>query len=63
MRTVQSGATDLEWVEVLGGVREGERVVLLGDAARARPTTPPVLRLADNVARSPRAATQAGSVQ
>jgi HlyD family secretion protein len=63
MRTVQSGATDLEWVEVLGGVREGERVVLLGDAARARPTTPPVLRLADNVARAPRAATQSGSVQ
>jgi HlyD family secretion protein len=63
MRIVQPGATDLEWVEVLGGVREGERVVLLGDAARARPTTPPVLRLADNVARSPRAATQSGSVQ
>jgi HlyD family secretion protein len=63
MRTVQSGATDLEWVEVLGGVREGERVVLLGDAARARPTTPPVLRLADNVARAPRAAAQSGSVR
>ena len=64
LRSVQVGATDLEWIEVLGGVREGERVVMLGDAARARPTTPPPLRLADGVGRgSARAATQTGSVR
>lgn len=64
LRSIQPGATDLEWVEVLGGVREGERVVLLGDAARARPTIAPPLRLAQNVARSSaRASAQSGSVQ
>src|SRR5437773_9437945 len=52
LRAVQPGATDLQWVEVLGGVREGEKVVLLGDAARARPTPPPALRLAQGVGRS-----------
>ena len=63
LRAIQSGATDLEWVEVLSGVREGERVVLLGEAARARPATPPPLRLADGVARSRRTASESGSVQ
>jgi HlyD family secretion protein len=52
LRAVQTGATDLEWVEVTGGVREGEHVVLLGDAARARPDIPPPLRLAQSVART-----------
>ena len=64
LRAIQPGATDLEWVEVLGGVREGEKVVLLGDAARSRPTMVPPLRLAQNVARSAtRATTQSGTVQ
>ena len=62
LRAVQSGATDLEWVEVLSGVREGERVVLLGDAARARLASPPPLRLANGVGRS-RTAAQSGSLQ
>ncbi len=62
LRAVQPGATDLEWVEVLSGVREGERVVLLGDAARARLASPPLLRLANGVGRS-RATAQSGSVQ
>lgn len=63
LRAIRPGATDLEWVEVLDGVHEGERVVLLGDAARARPGTPPTLRLADGVGRSNRTATQAGTAQ
>ena len=63
LRAIQPGATDLEWIEVLSGVREGERVVLLGDAARTRLASPPRLRLASGVARTPRAATQGGSVQ
>ena len=64
LRAIHPGATDLEWVQVVGGIREGERVVLLGDAARARPATPPPLRLADGVARtSSRATSQAGSTR
>jgi len=61
---VRAGATDLEWVEILDGIKEGEKVVLLGDAARAHPATVLPLRLAQGVGRSSaRAATQAGSVQ
>jgi hypothetical protein len=45
------------------GVREGERVVLLGDAARAHPDTPPALRLAEGVGRSNRTAIQTGAPQ
>ncbi|MFL5615976.1 MAG: efflux RND transporter periplasmic adaptor subunit [Gemmatimonadaceae bacterium] len=52
LRAVRTGATDLEWIEVSDGVREGEHVVLLGDAARTRPDTPPPLRLAESVART-----------
>jgi HlyD family secretion protein len=64
LRAIQPGATDLEWVEVRGGVREGEKVVLLGDAARTRSTTPPSLHLAQGVARSStRASTQSRTVQ
>lgn len=63
LRAIRPGITDLEWVEVLDGVREGERVVLLGDAARTRPDAPPLLRLASGVARSGHTATQAGTAQ
>ena len=64
LRAIQPGATDLEWVQVTAGIREGERVVLLGDAARDRPASPPPLRLADGVARTPsRSASQTGSTR
>ena len=64
LRSVKVGATDLEWIEVLSGVREGEHVVLLGDAARTRPATPPPLRLAQGVGRGAvRTTTKTGSVQ
>lgn len=63
MRAVRPGATDLEWVEVLDGVHEGERVVLLGDAARTHADLPPSLRLASNVARSNRTAARTGELR
>lgn len=64
LRAVRSGVTDLEWVEMLGGMKEGEKVVLLGEAARARPAAAPPLRLAQGVGRSPaRTTSQSGSVQ
>lgn len=61
LRAVRPGPTDLEYVEIVDGVREGEHVVLLGDATRARPETPPALRLADGVGRSGRTATRSGA--
>ena len=64
LRTIEPGATDLEWVEVVSGVRDGERVVMLGEAAKARPTAPPSLRLAQGVGRpSTQVTTQSGSVR
>jgi len=64
LRAVRSGVTDLEWVEMLDGIKAGEKVVLLGEAARARPAAAPPLHLAQGVARSPaRATSQSGSVQ
>lgn len=63
MRAVRTGATDLEWVEVLDGIREGDRVVLLGDAARTHPEVPATLRLAEGVARSNRTAAKPESAR
>jgi HlyD family secretion protein len=60
LRAVRPGPTDLEYVEIVDGVREGEHVVLLGDATRTRPETPPSLRLADGVGRSGRTAARTG---
>ena len=56
MRAVRTGATDLEWVEILDGVHEGDRVVLLGDAARARSNVTQRLQLAAGIARTNRTA-------
>lgn len=63
LRVIRPGITDLEWMEVLDGVREGEHVVLLGDAARTRSDVPPSLRLAQGVGRSNRTAVQTKAVQ
>jgi HlyD family secretion protein len=63
LRAIRPGVTDLEWIEVLDGIREGERVVLIGDATRTRPDIPPTLRFADGVARSNRTAAQTGSAR
>lgn len=53
LREVKTGANDLTYVEVLDGVREGDRVVLLGAVSADRPKVPPALRIASNMLRSP----------
>ena len=51
VRAVRLGASDLQWAEVRSGVREGEQVVLLGQASTQRPAVPPSLHLASDIMR------------
>ena len=62
MRLVRTGPTDLQVAQVLDGVKEGDRVVMLGAIVTGRPTNPPRLKVAENMRRTPTAATsvQAG---
>lgn len=58
MRLIKTGPTDLRVQQVLDGVKEGDKVVMLGAIITNRPTVSPTLRLADNIRR---AATPAGT--
>ncbi len=49
LRTVRVGVSDLTWDEVLGGLKQGDRVVPISEAALRRPTIAPTLRLADDI--------------
>jgi HlyD family secretion protein len=51
MRLVKLGPTDLRVQQVMEGVKEGEKVVLLGSIITARPAVPPKLAIAENMRR------------
>lgn len=50
LRTVRLGASDLQWAQILEGLNEGDRVVLLDEIHGSRPARPLKLRLAADVA-------------
>jgi HlyD family secretion protein len=56
MRLIKTGPSDLRVAEVLDGVKEGDRVVMLGAIVTGRPATPPRLQIAANMKRSAPAA-------
>jgi len=60
MRLVKTGPTDLRVQEVTDGVKEGDKVVMLGAIIMGKPAVPPTLRLAANIRRAP---TPAGAPQ
>jgi hypothetical protein len=68
MRMIKTGPTDLRVAEALDGVKDGDKVVLLGSIITARPTIAPKLQIAENLRRGaavtnaprPAATTQAG---
>jgi multidrug efflux pump subunit AcrA (membrane-fusion protein) len=60
MRLVKLGPSDLKVVQVLDGLKEGDKVVSLGAILSSRPEVPPKLQIATNMQRG--AATQAGEV-
>jgi HlyD family secretion protein len=51
MRLVKLGPTDLRVQQVTEGVKEGEKVVLLGSIITSRPAVPPKLTIAENMRR------------
>ncbi len=53
MRLVKTGPTDLRVQQVTDGVKEGEKVVMLGAIIMGKPAVPPTLRLAANIRRAP----------
>jgi len=60
MRLVKLGPSDLKVVQVLDGLKEGDKVVSLGAILSSRPEIPPKLQIAANMQRG--ATTQAGEV-
>lgn len=54
LRDVHLGASDLEWAEIADGIKQGDRVVLFGEAIQ-RPPVPPRLVLSAGVRQTPRA--------
>jgi RND family efflux transporter MFP subunit len=51
MRLVKLGPTDLKVVQVLEGLKEGDKVVSLGAIMASRPAVPPKLQIAENMKR------------
>jgi HlyD family secretion protein len=52
LRRVQLGANNLTNVQVVSGVSEGDKVVLIGASGMTRPTVPPRLTVAADIRRS-----------
>jgi HlyD family secretion protein len=53
MRLVKTGPTDLRVQQVTDGVKEGDKVVMLGAIIMGKPAVPPTLRLAASIRRAP----------
>jgi HlyD family secretion protein len=51
MRLVKVGPTDLRVTEVTEGLKEGDKVVLLGSIMSKKPAVPPKLQIAENMKR------------
>jgi HlyD family secretion protein len=51
MRLVKTGPTDLRVQSVTDGLKEGDKVVMLGAIIMGKPAVPPTLRLAANIRR------------
>jgi multidrug efflux pump subunit AcrA (membrane-fusion protein) len=51
MRLVKIGPTDLRVAQVIDGVKEGDKVVMLGSIITSRPTVPPRLQIAASMRR------------
>lgn len=64
MRLVRLGPSDLKVVQVLDGLKDGDKVITLGVIMADKPVTPPKLEIAADMQRgaSPSRATQAGDV-
>ena len=66
LRLAQFGASNLEQVQVMSGVNEGQHVVLVGAAGLTRPAVPPKLQIAADIRKGarpvpiPRAASPTG---
>ncbi|MEO7083304.1 MAG: efflux RND transporter periplasmic adaptor subunit [Gemmatimonadaceae bacterium] len=51
MRLVKAGPTDLRVTQILSGLKEGDKIVMLGAIMAARPVMPPKLQIADDMKR------------
>lgn len=51
MRLVRVGPTDLRVTEIVDGLKEGDKVVMLGAIITSRPTVPPTLQIAEDMKR------------
>jgi HlyD family secretion protein len=61
MRLVKTGPTDLRVQQVTDGVKEGDKVVMLGAIIMGKPAVSPTLRLAASIRRAPTSPTQVGA--
>jgi HlyD family secretion protein len=59
MRLVKTGPTDLRVTQVIDGVKEGDKIVMLGAILAAKPAVPPKLQIAENMKRGAPSAREA----
>jgi hypothetical protein len=51
MRLIKTGPTDLRVTEVHEGLKEGDKIVLLGSIMMTKPAVPPKLQISENMKR------------